>query len=303
VGNGSPTGGAEFDLQAPSMNTDCTQVCPEFYAIADGNLNGYFKFEINQLVELNSTGGPCCTVASPTCQVGGCNFHNFGFLPNFFNITIGTLSNKQVNYSAYVSNSAILGRPCTISDLGIVDICALVQINYQIYDKAGFYNIGGTNFSIKSNSLFGSVKVSGWTFAQGSTGLRFYLLFTERIATPVKYVLSPGNLVDPNPPITNIQSATLTDNRNKQGAIDFTSLVILNNAATATSAVLSGPYFMNSDPNGRFFALDVPVFNEVEIFFNAFIPSVSQGGGDVVGGVVRLSPVFMLFICVFFFLL
>jgi hypothetical protein len=91
--------------------------------------------------------------------------------------------------------------------------------------------------------------------------------------------------------------------------------VILNGAATAINATLTGPYQSLADLEGRFFALDVPVvatryfFSVVslsvcstQIFFNLYLPALT---GDVVPGVSSvLNPAFgLLLLCLSYLLM
>jgi len=80
------------------------------------------------------------------------------------------------------------------------------------------------------------------------------LLLSVRDVNPKTYILSPGNLMDPNPPVYGIQSATVTDFFNRQGTLGFQSWAMYSDLANLVNVNVSGAYLSNSlDPEGRFF--------------------------------------------------
>jgi len=156
-----------------------------------------------------------------------------------------------------------------------VDLCALLQFNYQVYDTAGTVNVGGYPFQVMANSLLGTLKVTGWQYATGSTGLRFWLLLSVRSTNSMEYLVTPGNLMDP-PPFPGVQSVTVLDALGRKATLGFISVVVLS-GTVAYNATLTGPYQQPSDVEGRFFSLDVPSpSNNMEIFFNLYVPNLND---------------------------
>jgi len=298
IGYGTPLGGANFDF-APANPTGstCQQVCPNFYTKASGDTNGYFKFSVWSIEELNSAGQPCCN----GCQVGvGCNNHVVQ-LYDYFNTTVINPA-KVVLFTGSTTNAPTLQRACTAAD-GLT-ICAVVTISYQVYDIASTIMIGtNDSFNVRANSLFAIVKVTNWPYVAGSQGLRFYLDLAVRNTNPNGIVINPGELSNPNT-LTGFDTATIIDAQNREAGLAFVKYVVFDDLATAVPVNVTGPISDINDISGYFFAVDTPrrtTSTSVTAYFNIFLPTLT-GGTDVVASSSLLQPIFAIIFSTMIFL-
>jgi len=295
VGDGTPLGGGEWDFTEANTATDCEQACPVWYARINGKLRGFFKFAIFQVIELNSTGGGCCTNCPTTLNT--CNRRAIYSLQNFFNTTIITPS-KQVVYSGNIGSIPTATQQCTaVSD----PICPLLQVNYQVFDTAGTVNILDQSFQVRKDSVFGKFKVTNWSYFANSKGLRVALLLTVGDTNTNKLVINPGELSNPGP-TTGFQTATIVDSQGRQAAIAFVNYASYDGLSLAQNVTVSGPYSDPNDSGGSLFYVDLPktASNGMEIYFNLYLPSLT-GGNDVVASTKFLAPlgaVFLAIMCI-----
>jgi len=292
VGDGTPLGGGEWDFSEANADTDCEQACPVWYTRKDGKLKGFFKFEIFQVLELNSTGGACCTNC-PT-NLNTCNRRAIYSLQNFFNTTV-IMPSKQVKYSGYIGSNPIDTQQCT----AITDpICPLLEVNYQVYDVAATVKILEQSFQVRKDSTFGKFKVTNWSYFANSKGLRVVLLLTVGSTNVNKIVINPGELANPAP-TTGFQTATLVDSSGRQGAIAFVNYAVYDGFSQTQNVTISGPYSNPDDSASSLFYVDLPktTSNGMEIYFNLYLPSLT-GGADVVASTNFLAPLGVIFIAV-----
>jgi len=287
---GGPLSGAEFDFFPAGVGSiTCWQACPSFYSSANGRLNGSFKFELSQILEINSTNQPCCLT---TCG-SACDFHAIQYFYDVFNYTTSQ-GGTQVQYSAYLSSSP-LGRQCTAADDS--PICALVELNYTSYNSAGVAVIDNASFQVPANSVFGSIKVSNWNFGTGSLGLSFVLQLYVINTNPLKYVVNPGNAVDP-PAFSGVSSVTSVDVMDREGSIGFVNYATYTGQSTAVNVTTTGPFQYPSLGVGRFFTIFVPrtAGDNAQVYFNLYLPTLTGNPSDIVSSVNNLVPIGFLFI-------
>jgi len=288
VGDGTPLGGGEWDFTSQNQDQDCEQACPIWYTRKDGRLNGYFKFEVFQIIELNSTGGACCGTCPPVAQT--CNRRLIYQLLNAFNTSIVT-PDKQVIYAGNMGNNPLSETQCAGANAITSPICALLTVNYQVFDTAGTVNIGNQSFAVRKDSAFCKLKINNWSYFTGSQGLRVVLLLTVGDTNTNKFVMNPGELENPAP-ITGFQTATIVDSQGREAAIAFVNYALYDGIPLAQNVTVSGPYPALGDINGRYFYIDIPrqqQSNGVEVYYNLYLPELT-GGSDVVSSTQFVTP-------------
>jgi len=232
--------------------------------------------------------------------INTCNTHRVDF-PNVFNTT-----NSGTTSGTFVANLGNAGGPTTKQCTGtsaLYDICANVNITFLVEETATTVTSGNQTFSVRQDSLLGTVTVTNWNFASIATGLRLKLKSSVDSTNIKAYVVNPGDSSNAVTPQLSVDTITLVDALSRQAGIAFSSYGLLN--GNPISVNVTGPY---PDP------LSIPEIyvdvmktslsktDTITFFFNIYFPTLDGNSADVVSSSIRLEAFFsVVFFVVFLF--
>lgn len=302
-----PTSGVginEFDWECP--------FCFNYYLTADGPNFDYFVHAPHDLVELDSSGNECCSDPS-NCPFSGtqnCNMHSILFLnppSSRYSSSVGnsSIGNNYVNFTSQPTNNEWF-VPTPPPDCVVPGDSTQMCINFDQYSLFITQPITDVvcqqqSIQIPTQTIKSTIKISDWTFAIGSTGLRLHYMIAGELQNVIDFTLYP-ELVQVGQPISTIgatppsmESActgvchtnfsevnVVTTDRENQ--VFFPTYARIDGSNVGTPIKISGPYQHPFDLRARVFFLDFPLFNisvEYDIYVRIKLagePTASPGG-------------------------
>jgi hypothetical protein len=185
-------------------------------------------------------------------------------MPSYFR----TYSNSSsIIYQASVGTFTALTTECTTAPTGY--FCFNMVLNNELYNTGGSVQIAlpDKTLFLKDNSLLGKITVNSWSFAPGSTGLRFKMALRAINMISDQFKIFVGGVETSD--TSNIDAASVTTTESKTGAVQFGKWAMIN--GNGSSITVSGPYQTEfNDRDTRLFYVDVPVFTSLEFSTNVY---------------------------------